>query len=85
MSQSYTKESNSLIERINLIIINKVRSILIQSNAPYKLQGEAIKAATFLYNRTPYLSPNNKTLYKVYNNNIMVYILDFYNDRVLYH
>jgi hypothetical protein len=34
LSPIYTKEPNSLIKRINLTLLNKVRSILIQLGAP---------------------------------------------------
>jgi hypothetical protein len=63
---SYTKEPNGLIERINLTLFNKVRSMLIQSNSPNYLWGEALLAATYLYNRTPHKALGFKTPYEVY-------------------
>jgi transposase InsO family protein len=49
----YTKEPNGLIERINLTLLSKVRSLLIMANAPKYLWGEALLASTYLYNRNP--------------------------------
>ena len=66
LTPTYTKEPNGLIERINLTLFNKVRSMLIQSNSPNYLWGEALNAATYLYNRTPHKSLGYKTPYEVY-------------------
>ena len=38
---AYTKEPNGLIERINLTLFNKVRSLLIQSNTPHLFMGRS--------------------------------------------
>lgn len=65
---AYTKEPNGLIERINLTILNKVRSFLIASNTPKTLWGEAMLSATYIYNRTPHKALNYKTPYEVYHN-----------------
>jgi transposase InsO family protein len=62
----YTKELNSLIERINLILLNKLRSLLIYSKANQNLCGEALLAAIYIYNRTLYRSLEFKTPYKIY-------------------
>ena len=62
----YTKELNSLIERINLILLNKLRSLLIYSKANQYLWGEALLAAVYLYNRTPHRSLEFKTPYEIY-------------------
>ena len=50
----YTKEPNSLIEHINLTLLNKVRSIIYTANLPRYLWREALNTAIFLYNRTPH-------------------------------
>ena len=65
-SPNYTKEPNGLIERINLTLFNKVRSLLIYSNSPKYLWGEALLAAVYLYNRTPHKSLGFKTPYEIY-------------------
>ena len=62
----YTKEPNGLIERINLTLLNKLRSLLITSKADYSLWGEALLAATYLYNRTPHRSLDYKIPYEIY-------------------
>jgi transposase InsO family protein len=62
----YTKEPNSLIERINLTLLSKVRSLLIMVNTPRYLWGEALLASVYLYNRTPYSSLGYKTPYKIF-------------------
>ena len=43
LSPIYTKKPNGLIKRINLALLNKVRSISIQLDIPNYLQGEALK------------------------------------------
>ena len=52
----YIKELNGLIERPNRTLLEKVRSLIYQANLPRYLWGEALKAAVYLYNRTPYSS-----------------------------
>lgn len=65
---AYTKEPNGLIERINLTLLNKARSLLFNSNAPIYLWGEAIMASVYLYNRTPHKSIQYMTPYELYYN-----------------
>ena len=43
----------------------KVRALLLESNAPMYLQGKAVLAIVYIYNRTPYSSLGFKTLYEV--------------------
>jgi transposase InsO family protein len=62
-SSPYTPEQNGAAEIINRVLLNKVRALLINSNLPKKLWGEAILTATYLYNRTPNSSINFKTPY----------------------
>ena len=63
----YTKEPNGLIERLNLTIINKVRSLLYTAKLPVYLWGEAIKYAVHLYNITPHRGLDYKSPYEVIN------------------
>jgi transposase InsO family protein len=62
----YTKEPNGLIERVNLTLLSKVRSLLIMANAPKYLWGEALLASVYLYNRTPHSALAFKTPYEVF-------------------
>lgn len=65
---AYTKESNGLIERVNLTLMNKVRSMIMDANLPGYLWGEALKAAVFVYNRIPHKGIDHKTPYELYHN-----------------
>ncbi|RYE04909.1 MAG: hypothetical protein EOP33_08175, partial [Rickettsiaceae bacterium] len=62
-SAPYTPEQNGAAEIINRVILNKVRALLITSNLPKLIWGEAILAAVYLYNRTPNSSIEFKTPY----------------------
>ena len=62
----YTKEPNGLIERINLTLMNKVRCLLIQSGLKEDMWGEALLAATYLYNITPHSALGFKSPYEIY-------------------
>jgi transposase InsO family protein len=62
----YTKEPNGLIERINLTLLNKLRSLLIYSKTSQFLWGEALLAAVYIYNRTPHRALQFKTPYEIY-------------------
>ena len=62
-SSPYTPEQNGAAEIINRVLLNKVRALLINSNLPKFLWGEAILTACYLYNRTPNSSINFKTPY----------------------
>ena len=64
-SPPYTPEQNGAAEIINRVLLNKVRALLINSNLPKSLQGEAILTATYLYNRTPSSSIRFKTPYEL--------------------
>ena len=52
-SAPYSPEQNGVSERFNRTIINKVRAMLISSGVGKALWGEAVQAATYIYNRTP--------------------------------
>ena len=62
-SSPYTPKQNGAAEIINRVLFNKVRALLINSNLPKNLWGEAILTATYLYNRTPNSSIEFKTPY----------------------
>jgi hypothetical protein len=65
LSPSYTKEPNGFIERINRTIVNKIRAMLYNSNAPLYLWGEAAISAKHLYNITPHSSLDFKTPWEI--------------------
>lgn len=60
----YTPAQNGVGERINRTIIEKVRSMLIGAKLPKAYWGEAVLAATYLYNRTLNSSIGFKTPYE---------------------
>src|SRR5208282_3160931 len=70
----YTKELNGLIERPNRTLLEKVRSLIYQANLPRYLWGEALKAAVYLYNRTPHSSlPGYISLHEAVTGNRPIY------------
>lgn len=56
LSAPYTPHQNGIAERKNRTLLEKARSLMIESNAPMYLWGEAIYTANYLSNR----SPNNR-------------------------
>ena len=49
----YTPEQNGVSERLNRTLVSLARAMLIDARLPYKLWGEAVKAACYTRNRTP--------------------------------
>lgn len=49
----YTPEQNGVSERLNRTIVEKVRAMLITSNLPKTMWGEAVFTAVYLLNRSP--------------------------------
>lgn len=66
-SSPYSHEQNGGAERINRTLFNKVRALLIASNLPKFLWGEALLATVYIYNRTPNSSIDYKTPYELKN------------------
>lgn len=64
-SSPYSHEQNGGAERINRTLFNKVRALLIASNLPKFLWGEALLATVYIYNRTPNSSIDYKTPYEL--------------------
>ena len=56
-----TPQSNGVAERHNGVIGQKARVMLIDSNLPPSLAGEALNTAVYLHNRTPSLKLSEKT------------------------
>jgi hypothetical protein len=63
LTSPYSSKRNGAVEIINRTLLNKVRALLINSNLPKELWGEAILASTYYYNRTPNSSIDFKTPY----------------------
>jgi hypothetical protein len=64
-SPADTKEPNGFPERINQTLLIRVRAMLIDSRAPKYLWGEALLAATDIYNKTPHSSLKYKTPFEM--------------------
>lgn len=60
-----TPEQNGSAERINLTLLNKVRTALISSGLPKYLWGEALESMAYIYNRTPHSALGFKTPYEL--------------------
>jgi transposase InsO family protein len=64
---AYTPEQNGVSERLNRTLVEKARTMMIESGVSNELWGEAILCATYLTNRSPcsvynipYIIPNLK-------------------------
>lgn len=62
----YSPQMNGKSERLNRTIYDKARTILDQSNLPRYLWGEAVLTATYLINRCPSKSINNRVPAKIF-------------------
>lgn len=51
LSSAYSPQLNSLVERVNRTLMDKVRAFLKDSNLDGKYRGEALRHAAYLYNR----------------------------------
>lgn len=59
----YTPQQNDVAERANRTLVEMARCLMLQANFPKSLWAEAVNAATFLQNRCPTKSLENKTPY----------------------
>lgn len=50
---SYTPQQNSICERMNRTLADRVRAMLLETNLPKYLWGEAIRCAAYTINRSP--------------------------------
>lgn len=50
---AYTPQQNSICERMNRTLADKVRAMLLETKLPKKLWGEAIRSAAYVINRSP--------------------------------
>jgi transposase InsO family protein len=61
-----TPEQNGVSERLNLTLMDRVRTILIESQLPLSLWAEAVNYAVYTKNRSPTAAINGKTPYEVF-------------------
>ena len=65
VSAAYTPQQNSRAERINLTLLNSIRTILAESKTPKIYWAEALNCVTYTKNRSPSKPNNFKTPYEV--------------------
>ena len=63
-STPYIPQQNDVAERINQILINKIRAMLTRSKLSRKYWDEAILIANYFYNRTPHSAINFTTSFE---------------------
>ena len=61
-----TPQQNGVSERLNLTIMDRVRTILIESRLPLSLWAEAVDYTIYTKNRSPAAAVKGKTLYEVF-------------------
>jgi len=66
LSVEYTPQQNGVAERINRTLVEMARCLMIQAELPQSLWAEAINTATFLRNRCPTKSLDDKTPYEAW-------------------
>ena len=58
---SYTPQQNGLVERMNRILLERVRCMMLEAGVPKKFWGEAVNIAAYLVNRYPSAELDFKT------------------------
>lgn len=66
LNPPYNPELNGVAERLNRTLLDKARSMLIESGLPDSLWDEAVMAATYLTNRSPTAALKNKTPFQAW-------------------
>ena len=61
-----TPEQNGVSERLNLTIMDRVRTVLIESQLPLSLWAEAVEYAIYMKNCSPTATIKGKTLYEAF-------------------
>ena len=61
-----TPEQNGVSERMNRTLVEKVRSMLVDSKLPHKFWAEALSTAAYLINRSPTKSLSNQTPFEAW-------------------
>ncbi|KAG7196797.1 hypothetical protein KM043_018803 [Ampulex compressa] len=70
---AYNAQSNGVVERTNRILLDKARTLLIESKLPMRFWGKAVATAVYLKNITLAKGRNNKTrleLWAAYRNKL---------------
>lgn len=62
----YSPELNGVSERMNRTLVEKAKSMLVESNLPLHFWGEAVRTATYLTNRSQTNAVKNKTPYEMW-------------------
>ena len=62
---AHTPQHNGIVERMNRTLFDMVRSMMIHSQAPSELWGEALIWAAHVHNSTPQSSINNQTPFQL--------------------
>ncbi|POM76712.1 Integrase catalytic core protein [Phytophthora palmivora] len=65
-TNTYTPEENSLVEKMNGIMLREVRTLLVTTGLPTSLWGEAFKFAVTVYNFSPSKSIQGRSPYELY-------------------
>lgn len=64
----YSPQLNGKSERLNRTLLEKARSLIFDANLDKKFWGEATRVATYLLNRSPTSTLQNKTPYEMWTN-----------------
>lgn len=65
-SPPYTPQSNGIAERLNRVLNESMRAMLLHSKLPHKFWGEAVKTAAYIKNRRPSSFLNGITPYEAW-------------------
>lgn len=60
-TQAYSPQMNGVSERMNRSVYNKARALMLESNLPKNLWGEAVRCAMYQINRCPCAAINFRT------------------------
>lgn len=63
---AYTPQQNSVCERMNRTLTDRVRAMLLETNLPKYLWGEVIRCAAYVINRSPTKALNGDTPARVW-------------------
>ena len=59
-------EKNGIVERLNRTLVERVRCMLLETNLPEELWGEALMTATYMKNRVPTKAVDKMTPYEAW-------------------
>jgi hypothetical protein len=61
----YSLKENGMVERLNRVLMERARAMLIESGLPDEIWAEGVVTANYIRNRTP-VSAHGKTLWEAY-------------------